>query len=75
MKNIIKSSAVTLCLATVLHSPNILARSNVHHGAEAEATEIEFDEFVSPVPEASTYNMMLSGLGLVGYMVYRRRGH
>lgn len=73
MKNIIKSSAVTLCLATVLHSPNILARSNVHHGAEA--TEIEFDELVSPVPEASTYNMMLSGLALVGYMVYRRRGH
>jgi hypothetical protein len=27
-----------------------------------------------PVPEAETYGMMLAGLGLVGFMVSRRRG-
>ena len=75
MKAIIKSSAVILCLAATFHSPIILARSNGHHVDKIEVGEIEFnDELVSPVPEASTYNMMLSGLGLVGYVVYRRRG-
>jgi hypothetical protein len=28
---------------------------------------------VVPVPEASTYGMMLAGLGLVGFMASRRR--
>jgi hypothetical protein len=27
----------------------------------------------APVPEAETYAMMLAGLGLVGFMVARRR--
>jgi hypothetical protein len=40
---------------------------------------IEFDnlkyttEAVSPVPEPSTYALMLGGLGMVGFMAYRRR--
>jgi hypothetical protein len=29
--------------------------------------------FGAPVPEASTYGMMLAGLGLVGFMAARRR--
>lgn len=28
-----------------------------------------------PVPEAETYGMMLAGLGLIGFMVKRRRNH
>ncbi|VAW48087.1 hypothetical protein MNBD_GAMMA04-536, partial [hydrothermal vent metagenome] len=28
---------------------------------------------VSPVPEPSTYALMLGGLGMVGFMAYRRR--
>jgi hypothetical protein len=38
---------------------------------------VEFDNLkytkVSPVPEPSTYALMLGGLGLVGFMAYRRR--
>ena len=38
---------------------------------------IEFDNLryteVSPVPEPSTYALMLGGLGMVGFMAYRRR--
>lgn len=29
----------------------------------------------APIPEASTYGMMLAGLGLVGFMASRRRNH
>lgn len=32
------------------------------------------DVAVTPVPEADAYAMMLAGLGLVGFMVMRRRG-
>ena len=32
-----------------------------------------FELAVSPVPEPSTYALMLGGLGLVGFMAYRRR--
>lgn len=32
-----------------------------------------FNLTVSPVPEPSTYALMLGGLGLVGFMAYRRR--
>ncbi len=40
--------------------------------------EIEFDNLkyttaVSPVPEPSTYALMLGGLGMVAFMAYRRR--
>ncbi len=37
---------------------------------------IEFDNLkytVTPVPEPSTYALMLGGLGMVGFMAYRRR--
>ncbi len=31
------------------------------------------DDDVTPIPEADTYAMMLAGLGLIGFVVYRRR--
>ena len=34
---------------------------------------VALNVFTSPVPEAETYSMMLVGLGLVGFMVARRR--
>lgn len=34
--------------------------------------EIDDDDTI-PIPEADTYAMMLAGLGLIGFMVYRRR--
>lgn len=35
--------------------------------------DMEHDEVIAPVPEASTYSMMLAGLGLIGFAVRRRR--
>jgi len=32
-----------------------------------------FGAFAAPVPEPSTWAMMLGGLGLIGFMTYRRR--
>ena len=34
---------------------------------------VALNVITSPVPEAETYSMMLAGLGLVGFMVARRR--
>lgn len=83
MKAIIQSSAALLCLTAILHSPITLAEPNdnayehtgnaAEHNAEPSNHSPVFGG-VSPVPEVDTYAMMLSGLGLVGYVVYRRRG-
>ena len=83
MKAIIQSSAALVCLTAILHSPIGLAEPNENayehtdnageHNNEQSKHSPVFGE-VSPVPEADTYAMMLSGLGLVGYVVYRRRG-
>jgi hypothetical protein len=35
--------------------------------------DMEPEEVIAPVPEASTYGMMLAGLGLIGIAVRRRR--
>lgn len=35
--------------------------------------DMEHEEVIAPVPEASTYSMMLAGLGLIGFAVRRRR--
>jgi len=83
MKAIIRSSAALLSLAAILHSPITLAEPNskalevtlnaAENNAPPSGNSPVFGG-VSPVPEADTYAMMLSGLGLVGYVVYRRRG-
>ena len=82
MKVLIKSNVALLCLMAALHSPHILADSEViklpHSVFEDVDDKIKWmpeldDDDVSPVPEANTYAMMLAGLGLVGFMVYRRR--
>jgi len=82
MKVLIKSNVALLCLTAALHSPHILADSEViklpHSVFEDVDDKIKWmpeldDDDVSPVPEANTYAMMLAGLGLVGFMVYRRR--
>ena len=91
MKVLIKSNVALLCLTAALHSPHILADSEViklPHSVfedvddkikwmpeldDDDDGEYEYDDDVSPVPEANTYAMMLAGLGLVGFMVYRRR--
>lgn len=57
MKVNIKSSVALLCLSAALYSPITFASP----------------QHCSPIPEAETYAMMLVGLGLVGFMVYRRR--
>jgi hypothetical protein len=44
--------------------------------ADGETTKqgiYTFSTFTQPVPEAETYSMLLAGLGLVGFMVSRRR--
>jgi hypothetical protein len=38
-----------------------------------DATTAQLSYATAPVPEAETYAMMLAGLGLVGFMVSRRR--
>ena len=40
---------------------------------DAVAGTITFTNPAMPVPEASTYGMMLAGLGLVGFAVRRRK--
>lgn len=85
MKAILPSSAaIFLCLSAAFHSPMIWAEPNgnayEHTGNAAEkidGTPAEIHSAVfsvtSPVPEADSYAMMLAGVGLVGFMVYRRR--
>lgn len=84
MKTILKSSAVLISLFGALYTPMASAKgppadspayeatvgaASVNTGSGAYHSPI----FASAVPEADTYAMMLSGLGLVGFMVYRRR--
>ncbi len=42
-------------------------------GIDGSLLDIEIGPVVSPVPEPSTYALMLGGLGLVGFMAARRR--
>jgi hypothetical protein len=41
--------------------------------ANFDFTTVQTVTTVTPVPEASTYGMMLAGLGLVGFAVRRRK--
>ncbi|WP_296889479.1 PEP-CTERM sorting domain-containing protein [Thiobacillus sp.] len=49
--------------------------NTIHSGFNGSTSIIHFEGIatLAPVPEAETYAMMLSGLGLVGLMAYRRR--
>lgn len=82
MKVTLKSSTVLLGLALVLHDPIASAdpkpgspayEATAKVAAEANAGSSAYNSPVFAVPEADTYAMMLAGLGLVGFMVYRRR--
>lgn len=84
MKAILKSSARLLTLLVMLHTPMALAkgpplgspayeRTEVADLAVAGSSAYHSPVFVSAVPEPDTYAMMLAGVGLVGFMVIRRR--
>ena len=56
----------------------VTVSDNVHeiyHGTtfELHLEGIAVTSLAAPVPEAETYAMMLTGLGLVGLVAYRRR--
>jgi hypothetical protein len=75
MKAIFKSSTLLISLAVMLHTPMALAKPP--EGSRSYENTVgtgayHSPNFVSAVPEADTYAMMLAGLGLVGFMVYRR---
>jgi hypothetical protein len=56
-------SSVTLTLSNQLFATD---------GASISKTGVSISAAALPVPEASTYAMLLAGLGLVGFMAYRR---
>ncbi|MFP5381819.1 MAG: PEP-CTERM sorting domain-containing protein, partial [Gammaproteobacteria bacterium] len=56
-------SSVTLTLSNQLFALG---------GASISKTGVGISATALPVPEASTYAMLLAGLGLVGFMAYRR---
>ena len=82
MKSSIKSCGAVLCLSAALYSPIILAdpkpdspayeHTDIASLKNSEKAHEHSPVFASPIPEANTYVMMLVGLGLVGFMVYRR---
>ncbi len=46
---------------------------NPSFGLEGSVLYIDNFTYTAPIPEPSTYALMLGGLGLVGFMSYRRR--
>jgi hypothetical protein len=59
----------------VRNSPSVYAELDAGNGFQYYANLSENGNLTlaAPVPEADTYALMLAGLGLVGYMVRRRR--
>lgn len=51
------------------------SNNTIDTGFNGSTTRIHFEGVatLAPIPEAETYAMMLTGLGLIGFMVHRRR--